>query len=308
MKKTKIKLLCTALFLLGNICFAKTNTYSLEDAIDVISKDISERCEKKEIIAILDFDSETPDMSNYLNGELTSRIFENSTLQVVTRQHMDKVESELKFHSSGRVSDSTALSIGERLGAHKIIFGQLDELDNTYILQVKMLDVESGSYSLFKRYAIARSSRTEQLLSHAAKIYKSSIGFIIEANKNSISSVSPGVGICFDYSLIRNISLGFNAIVSYDVSEKDNSIYCIEPLAFLRWYVVSPTGEPSAGIFLEPHIGCDLLLVNSEIKPSLNIGAAFGFRIVSGNFYIEPVLRGGYPYMFGAGISAGCRF
>ena len=102
--------------------------------------------------------------------------------------------------------------------------------------------------------------------------------------------------------------MGFNVIVSYDVLEKENTIYCIEPVAFLKWYVVSPSGEPSAGIFLQPQIGCDLLIVNSEIKNNLNIGTAFGFRIVSGNFYFEPVLRGGYPYMFGAGLGIGCRF
>lgn len=85
---------------------------------------------------------------------------------------MDKVNRELDYQYSGYVSDATALSLCQRLGAEEIVFGQLDELDNGYILHVKMLDVETGSYALFKKYEISRSSKTEQLLHHAATIYK----------------------------------------------------------------------------------------------------------------------------------------
>ena len=51
-----------------------------------------------------------------------------------------------------------------------------------------MLSVETGAYALFKKYEVARSLKTEQLLHHAATIYKSSIGFIFEGNKNSLDS------------------------------------------------------------------------------------------------------------------------
>ena len=107
---------------------------------------------------------------------------------------MDKVNRELDYQYSGYVSDATALSLCQRLGAEEIVFGQLDELDNGYILHVKMLDVETGAYALFKKYEISRSSKTEQLLHHAATIYKSSLGFVAEGNKNSISHVSPASG------------------------------------------------------------------------------------------------------------------
>ena len=189
-----------------------------------------------------------------------------------------------------------------------IVFGQIDELDNGYILQVKMLDVETASYSLFKKYEISRSSKTEQLFHHVASIYKSSLGGILEVNKNSVSGIAPAGGISFDYSVTRRFSVGVKAVVSYDAFEKDNTIYAIEPLGFLRWYVVSPSGEPSAGLFVEGQGGAELLLVNSDFKTVASAGLALGFRIPAGNFYFEPTLRGGYPYMFGAGIGAGFRF
>lgn len=304
----KRKITFLAILLFGGFMLFAQKKNSLDETINEVSQEIASRSERKEIIAVLNFTSETEEMSNYINSKLIEKIFENTTLQVVTRQNMDKVEKELKFQSSGLVSDSTALSIAERLGAHKIIFGSLEELDNKYSLQVKMLDVKSASYSLFKSYEISRSSKTEQLLHHAATIYKSSIGFIFEANKNSISVVSPATGISFDYSFLRKFSLGIKTLVSYDFFEKDNSIYAIEPLLFARWYAVSPSGEPSAGLFLETQIGPEILLVNSSLNASVSIGGTIGFRIANGNFYLEPFLRGGYPYIFGAGINAGFRF
>ena len=289
-------------------CFALFAKQNLDDVLSSVSKDIADRCDKREIIAILDFKAQSKDMSEYINSQLTAMIFENSTLQVVTRQHMDMIEKELRFQSSGVVSDSTALSIGERLGAHAIVFGSLDELENSYTLQVKMLNVSSGSYALFKKYQFSRSAKSEQLLKHSARIYKSSLGLVFEANKNSLSNVSPAMGISFDYGLFRRLSLGVKSLVSWDAFEKYNSVFVIEPLAFVRWYVVSPSGEPSSGLFAEGQGGVELIFVNDGLEISASAGGAIGFRFPIGSFYVEPYLRGGYPYIFGAGVGGGFRF
>ena len=280
----------------------------LDAVLQKTAYDVSLRVSAKTILCVLDFDSESKEMGVYIRDSLISSFAENPNIRIVTRQNMDKVNAELDYQYSGYVSDETALSLCRRLGAQEILFGQFDELDNGYILQVKMLDVETGSYALFKKYEVAHSSMTEQLLHHAAKIFKSSLGFIAEANKNSLSNVAPAAGISFDYSVTRKFSAGVKALVSYDAFQEVNTIYAIEPLAFVRWYVVSPTGEPSAGLFAEGQIGAELLLVNSDFKTAVSGGVALGFRIPAGNFYFEPVVRGGYPYMFGAGLGIGFRF
>lgn len=303
MKKT----LCIIInfILLAVSLSAKEN---LDLSLKRVSDDVSARVSSKTILCVLNFDSQSKEMGEYIRDELISSFSENPNIRIVTRQHMDKVNKELDYQTSGYVSDETALSLCQRLGAQSIVFGQLSELDNGYTLQVKMLDVETGSYALFKKYEISRSSRTEQLLHHAATIYKSSLGFIAEANKNSISGIAPAAGISFDYNATRKFSLGAKVLVSYDVFEKESTVYAIEPLGFLRCYLVSPTGEPSAGLFLEGQGGGEIVLVNDEIKMALSTGLALGFRVVTGNFYFEPILRGGYPYMFGAGLGFGFRF
>lgn len=281
---------------------------NLDLSLKRVSDDVSARVSSKTILCVLNFDSQSKEMGEYIRDELISSFSENPNIRIVTRQHMDKVNKELDYQTSGYVSDETALSLCQRLGAEEIVFGQIDELHNGYILQVKMLNVETGSYSLFKKYEVSRSTKTEQLMHNSSTIYKSSIGFIVEANKNSISMFSPAGGITFDYSVTRCFSVGVKAVVSYDLHEKDNTIYSVEPLGFLRWYVVSPSGEPSSGLFVEGQGGAELLFVNSDFKTTGSTGLALGFRIPTENFYCEPFLRGGYPYMFGAGISAGFRF
>lgn len=292
-------------FLLGSLCFAKQ---TLDETLFLVSVDIASKCEPREIIAILDFSCETKDMGSYINGQLISLVSQNSNLSIVTRQHMDKIEDELKFQSSGFVSDSTALSIGERLGAHVIIFGSLEELDNKYLLQVKMLEVSKGTYALFKTYEINRSAKTEQLLRHAATVYKSSLGIIAEVNKNSVTYVSPAAGVYFDYNVLRQLSFGIKAAVSYDVADSSNSTISVEPLAFVRWYAVSPSGEPGAGLFVEGQCGPELLFVNSSFHSALSMGLSIGFRIPFEHLYVEPYIRGGFPYLFGAGFGLGARF
>ncbi len=290
-------------------CFSKSD---IDTTLLQISTDICSVSPQDEIIAVLDFSAETKKLRDYISSTLTSNLMQSGKVRVVTRQHMDKIEKELDFQMSGVVNDNTALSICERLGAQAIVFGQIEELDNSYIMQIKMLDVETAAYMLFKTYNISRSSKTEQLFGRAASYHKTSLGLLVEANKNCIEMIAPAGGACFDYSFARRFALGIKTMISYDVveSRKDdkNSIITIELLGLMRFYIVSPTGEPSSGLFLEGQAGVAIFSVKDEIRKVPSIGGEIGFRIPYKNVYVEPYLRGGYPYMIGAGLNFGLRF
>lgn len=285
-------------------CFAQEK---IDSVILKVANDISSRCNTKTILCILDFNSPTQEMSEYIQTELTSQVTENG-MKVVTRSNMGKIDKELNYQLSGFISDETALSICKRLGANAIIFGQIKELDNKYNLRVRLLDVETASYVLFKTYEFSRSSKSEQLLGRAANYYKTSIGICAEANKNSISYVAPAAGIYFDYSFFRKISLGGKIIASYDAFEKENYIYSLEPLGVLRVYLVSPSGEPSTGFYIEGTAGVNIIFSNENIHTTFEAGAGFGFRKEFDSFYIEPMVRFGYPYIFAVGFGTGLRF
>ena len=279
----------------------------IDSIILKVANDVSSKCNSKTILCILDFNSPSQDLSEYIQTELTSHVTENG-MKVVTRSNMDKVDNELNYQLSGFISDETALSICKRLGANAIVFGQIKELDNKYNLQVRLLDVESASYILFKTYVFSRSSKSEQLLGRAANYYKMSIGIFAEVNKNSISYIAPAAGIYFDYSFFRKISLGGKLIASYDAFEKENTVYSLEPLAVLRVYLVSPSGEPSTGFYLEGTGGADIIFSNENVHTVFDAGAGFGFRKEFDSFYIEPMARFGYPYIFEIGFGTGLRF
>lgn len=301
----KKKVLFSLLFCIVSLCYAKDY---LDDTISLITNDINKSLVNNSILCILDFVAPSKDMSEYIQTQLTSKVTENGFVRVVTRAHMDKVNQELNFQSSGVVSDETALSICERLGAQSIVFGELKELDNKYFLEVKMIDIETASYQIFKTYEFERNSRSEQLLGRAANYNKTAIGFSFEANKNSLEYIALGGSITFDYAFVRKLSGGLRICASMDVFEKNNSVFTIEPLGTLRFYAVSPTGEPVTGVFVESQFGGSLILVNSALSKSINGGIELGYRFAMSTLYIEPYLRCGYPYLIGCGMNLGFRF
>ena len=88
--------------LLSSSVFAKTN---IDQAITNAAVDIADKCNAKSILMIDDFESPTPAMTLYIREQLADTIFaEDGLIQIVTREHMDKIEKELKFQNSGVVS------------------------------------------------------------------------------------------------------------------------------------------------------------------------------------------------------------
>lgn len=292
--------------MLSKLLFADT---TLDGAITKAAVDITGKCDAKSILVIDDFESPSQAMTLYIREQLADSIFaEEELVQIVTRENMDKVEKEFEFQNSGVASDKTILSVAERLGARFIIFGKMEEFNSSYILRVRMLDVKSGAYIFRKTYEFQYSQKTEQLLGRAPNYKKVSLSFLLEANKNSLDFIAPSAGFSFDYSPWRKISIGVNAAASYDIYEKNNDLLTLEVLGTLRFYIASLTGEPVTGIYTELQAGTSLFFVNSNIKPVFNCGSSIGYRFALNNFFIEPEIRFGYPYLFGWGIYVGMRF
>ena len=291
------------------LCSSSFAAKSLDETLNIVASDIVEKCDADSILVIDDFESPAEEMTFYIREQIADLIYhEDGLVQIVTRDRMDIIEKELIFQNSGIVSERTIVSVAERLGAKSIVFGKFEELNGGYILRVRMLDVEKALYLFRKSYEISRSSKTEQLLGRASVWHKASIGNILEINKNSLEFISPSIGIVFNYGLTRNFSVGVNFITSFDLYEKNNSVLTVESLLTSRFYLVSPTGEPLSGLFLEAMGGVSFLFINSELDNAANAGGVIGFRFVLNKIYVEPVLRAGYPYLFGAGVGAGIRF
>ena len=281
---------------------------NLDQTISLIGDDIMSRLKFKSILCVMDFSTPSADLSEYLREGITSALLESSSFKIVSRKEIDKIQKELDFQASGYVSDESAISICKRLGAQYILVGDLRELNNAYNLRVKLLGVETAEYVMYKTYSIKRSMETEQLLGNASTYKKCDLGLMAEANKNSVSAISPGVGISFAYNVTKKITAGINVILSYDFAFKEKSIFSLEPLAFFRFYAVSPTGEPCSGMFIQADVGAEIIFVGNDSNCVFDGGGAICYKKNFNSFYIEGYLRGGYPYIFGGGIGLGMSF
>ena len=298
------------LFVVAMSLFAKQ---TLDDAILDASIDITKECvrNKKKALAVYDIESSSDDMSSHIKDKLEEYIHESSKLTIVTRdpKNMATIEKELyDQHHSGKFDEHTIISVMRKRGAEVLVTGDFKERKNAWMLILEILDVETGDSIFKKRYEISRSEEIEELLGERAGYRKVALGIDAEVNKNSLDFVSPAVSASFDYSVFRKLSLGFKMFASFDVKEKDNNLTILEPLALLRVYLVSQSGEPGTGVFLEGLGGVSILLVDSDTKFVANGGGGFGYRFAFSNFYIEPEIRVGYPYIFGAGLGTGFRF
>ena len=290
----------------------------LDEAINAASKDIKRNCNKKTILLIYDFDihaGTSSKKSKRLSEEIRKRLvnsLNNSDITIVTRRPEDmmEIEKELVFqHNSGMVSPDTIISIGNLLGANTAVLGEFDELSGAYRMNVRLMNLKSGRIIYSKLYdGISYSKEIAELLGIASSYKKVGLGIGAEVNKNSVDFIAPAVSVSFDYNIFRNVSLGFKMLASYDLKEKGYDSTIFEPFVFLRVYLASPSGDPGTGVFIEGLGGFSILLVDSDIKMLVSGGGAFGYRAAFGNFYIEPELRVGSPYIFGAGLTAGFRF
>ncbi|GBU29537.1 hypothetical protein R84B8_03109 [Treponema sp. R8-4-B8] len=114
-----------------------------------------------------------------------------------------------------------------------------------------------------------------------------------------------GGGIVFGGSLDGK-GIGLRLLYAQDA---ENFIF-LEALAHVRFYL-SPKKD-NTGIFLQAEGGIvffsyEKFQFTGYLSPVGGISAGWRF-MMNKNWYIEPFVRVGYPYIFGAGFSTGFRF
>jgi curli biogenesis system outer membrane secretion channel CsgG len=76
--------------------------------------------------------------------ELEFQLVESGKFKIVDRKSLEVIRSERNFQMSGEVSDESAVSIGNLLGAHIVITGALSGSGETRRLNLKALDVQTA--------------------------------------------------------------------------------------------------------------------------------------------------------------------
>jgi TolB-like protein len=115
-----------------------------EDAVNRISEKFIAALSEGSVVAVLNIAAEDQEAVAFITGELEHQLVESGKFKVVDRKSLDDVRSEQDFQLSGNVSDESAISIGNMLGANIVITGDINGSGSSRRLNVKALDVITG--------------------------------------------------------------------------------------------------------------------------------------------------------------------
>jgi len=131
---------------------------------------------------------------------------------------------------------------------------------------------------------------------------------LAEASLYSLKSVAFGGGAALGYG--DGASLGLKVIYCGDIN---NNLRTLEINFLARLYLPRLTGH--SGLFLQLAFGPVLFTPGNEsitappVLGVFSVGASLGWRFIFGrHFFLEPAIRGGYPFIAGLGLGAGVRF
>ena len=97
-------------------------------------------------LAVINLEPEniTESEARILTQRLTSKMIELSDYTVVERASIDKILKEQKFQHSGCTDSQCAVEIGQMLNADLTVVGTASKFGDTYTLDCRIVNVESG--------------------------------------------------------------------------------------------------------------------------------------------------------------------
>jgi TolB-like protein len=95
-------------------------------------------------LAVLGLESNDRGTAEAVIADIEYHLFNSKKFDVVTRKEMDSIQAEQEFHLSGNVSDESAVSIGNMLGASIVITGRIISAGNSQRLTLQALDVKTA--------------------------------------------------------------------------------------------------------------------------------------------------------------------
>jgi hypothetical protein len=133
---------------------------------------------------------------------------------------------------------------------------------------------------------------------------------VFETGFYGVSNPSFGGGLAVGYG--DKMAFGIKVVYWSDMGE----VRALELNVLVRYYFFSERavdlGAGNPGLFLQ-FSGGPAIFINPTTAATISAGLSVGWRFLlgdrlGGRFFIDPVIRGGYPYFVTAGLSAGVRF
>jgi len=113
---------------------------AIRDASDYLNDNIPAGSK----IVILNIESNSSNLSEYIIDELIANAINDKKFSVVDRRQLETIQAEQKFQMSGAVDDKDALAIGKFFGAQTIISGAMRDIGGRYRLIIRALAVQTA--------------------------------------------------------------------------------------------------------------------------------------------------------------------
>jgi len=126
-------------------------------------------------------------------------------------------------------------------------------------------------------------------------------GLGAEINANTRDGAAFGGGLSAGLDINQQFSFGVKAVISSNF----DTITSLETAGLFRYYLPFKFN----GLFAQAELGAVIFFEDGKNYPAFLGGLAFGWRYnLFKNWYIEPSVRCGYPFVWGAGFWAGIHF
>ena len=113
-------------------------------AINRVADELIGTLPQRSAIAIVSVSSNNLETASLVVNELEFHLVRSRNFIVVDRTTLDVIRAEQNFQLSGDVSDSSAVSIGQLIGASILITGNISEESANQSLFIRALDVRTG--------------------------------------------------------------------------------------------------------------------------------------------------------------------
>jgi TolB-like protein len=152
----------------------------------------------KATIAVLDFEPIGVDQitARTLTERFRTVTVEIGAYTVISRGDMDQILEEQKFQLSGCASDECIVEVGKLLGAQYMLGASLGRVGDTFTIDMRIIDVESGEITRSTSYNMSGKIDkllTEGLAEVASIIFKPAIAFVrITSNPEKANIILSG--------------------------------------------------------------------------------------------------------------------
>ena len=142
----------------------QSNAANLDAAIQKTAGDINQKLIMWPRVALLNFSSQSNDLSSYVLRELMVSLEKSRKSVLIARQETDRALGAMNLMMSGEVTDTAARQLGRSLNAGFVVTGSLVRTADNFRLRTKLINVSSGSVAVTSDIGVTDSQHIIRLL------------------------------------------------------------------------------------------------------------------------------------------------